>query len=112
MLLEKMMNKLTILRGDPGLIPYDSQWDLWYLTLSLLMYIYMELLIKESISTSYIYMHLHLAKLKAVSFYLLHNVSTLNQCRKFSFGKFVCKHFASYEGYPSYRWDLIRYAKG
>jgi hypothetical protein len=20
----------------------------------------------------------------------------------------VCKHFASYQGYPSYRWDLIR----
>jgi hypothetical protein len=29
-------------------------------------------------------MDLRLAKLKAVSFYLLHNVSTLNPCRKFS----------------------------
>jgi hypothetical protein len=29
-------------------------------------------------------MDLRLATLKAVSFYLLHNVSTLNQCRKFS----------------------------
>jgi hypothetical protein len=28
-------------------------------------------------------MDLRLATLKAVSFYLLHNVSTLNQCRKF-----------------------------
>jgi hypothetical protein len=28
-------------------------------------------------------MDLCLAKLKAVSFYLLHNVSTLNQCRNF-----------------------------
>jgi hypothetical protein len=27
-------------------------------------------------------------------------------------GTFVCKHFASYQGYPNYRWDLIRYAKG
>jgi hypothetical protein len=24
----------------------------------------------------------------------------------------VCKHFASYQGYPNYRWDLIRYTKG
>jgi hypothetical protein len=47
-----------------------------------------------------------LATLKAVSFYLLHTVSTLNQCRKFSFVTVVCKHFASYQGYPNYRWDL------
>jgi hypothetical protein len=52
----------------------------------------------------YIYMDLRLATLKAGSFYLLHNVSTLNQ----SCGTFVCKHFASYQGYPNYRWDLIR----
>jgi len=26
---------------------------------------------------------------------LLHNVSTLNQCREFSCVTFVCKHFAS-----------------
>jgi hypothetical protein len=55
---------------------------------------------------------LHLATLKAVSFYLLHNVSTLIQCRKLSCGTVVCKHFASYQGYPNYRWDLIWYAKG
>jgi hypothetical protein len=24
----------------------------------------------------------------------------------------VCKHFASYLGYPNYRWNLILYAKG
>jgi hypothetical protein len=40
-------------------------------------------------------MDLRLAQLKAVSFYLLHNVSTLNQCRKLSCGKFVCKQFAA-----------------
>jgi hypothetical protein len=56
----------------------------------------------------YIYMDLHLAMLKAVSFYLLHNVSTLNQCRKFLYVKVVCKHFASYQDYPNYKWDLIR----
>jgi hypothetical protein len=53
-------------------------------------------------------MDLRLATLKAVSFYLLHNVSTLNQCRNLSRGTVVCKHFASYQGYPNYKWDLIR----
>jgi hypothetical protein len=57
-------------------------------------------------------MDLRLAMLKAVSFYLLHNVSTLNQCRKFSCGTVVCKHFAGYQDYPNYKWDLIRYPKG
>jgi hypothetical protein len=56
-------------------------------------------------------MDLRLATLKAVSFYLLHNVSTRNQCRKLSCVTFVCKHFDSYQGYPNYIWDLIRYAK-
>jgi hypothetical protein len=57
-------------------------------------------------------MALRLATLKAVSFYFLHNVSTPNQCRKLFCGTVVCKHFASYQGYPTYRWDLIWYAKG
>jgi hypothetical protein len=51
-------------------------------------------------------MDLRLATLKAVSFYLPRNVSTLNQCRKLSCVTIVCKHFASYQGYPNYRWDL------
>jgi hypothetical protein len=59
-----------------------------------------------------VYMNLRLVTLKAVSFYLLYNVSTLNQRRKFSCVTVVCKHFATYQGYPKYRWDLIRYAKG
>jgi hypothetical protein len=54
-------------------------------------------------------MDLRLATLKAVSFYLLHNVSTLNQCRKLSCVTAVCKHFASYQDYPNYRLDLIRF---
>jgi len=32
---------------------------------------------------------------ETVSFYLLHNVATLNQCREVSCVTFVCKHFAS-----------------
>jgi hypothetical protein len=51
---------------------------------------------------------LRLATLKAVSLYLLHNVSTLNQCRKFPCVTVVCKHFASYQDFPNYKWDLIR----
>jgi hypothetical protein len=58
------------------------------------------------------YMDLGLVTLKAISFYLLHNVPTLNQCRKLSCVTVVCKHFASYQDCPNYRWDLIRYAKG
>jgi hypothetical protein len=57
-------------------------------------------------------MDLRLATLKSDSFYLPHNVSTLNQYRKLSCGTVVCKHFANYQGYPNYRLDLIRYAKG
>jgi hypothetical protein len=52
-------------------------------------------------------MDLRLVTLKAASFYLLHNVSTLNQSRKLSCFTVVYKHFASYKGYPNYRWDLI-----
>jgi hypothetical protein len=43
----------------------------------------MELLVKLEILTSYIYMDLYLTTLKAVSFYLLHNVSTLNQSESY-----------------------------
>jgi hypothetical protein len=72
----------------------------------------MELLVKPEILTSYIYIYIYIdlrmTTLKAVCFYLLQNVSTLNQCRKLCCGTVVCKHFASYQGYPNYRWDLIR----
>jgi hypothetical protein len=53
-------------------------------------------------------MDLRLLMLKAVSFYLLHNVSTLNQCRKLSCVTVVCKHFARYHDYSNYKWYLIR----
>jgi hypothetical protein len=36
----------------------------------------------------------------------------MNQCRYLSCGTVVCKHFASYQGYPHYRWDLVGYTKG
>jgi hypothetical protein len=53
-------------------------------------------------------MDLRLATLKTVSFYSLHNVSKLNQCRKFSCVTVLCKYFAIYQDYPNYKWDLIR----
>ena len=70
----------------------------WKLTLRLLMsyisiYIYMELLVKPEMLTSYIWTYVW--QRETVSFYLLHNVSTLNQCREVSCVTFVCKHFAS-----------------
>jgi len=70
------------------------------LTLRLLMsyiyiyIIYMELLVKPEMLTSYIYGP-KFGNAETVSFYLLHNVSTLNQCREVSCVTFVCKHFAS-----------------
>jgi hypothetical protein len=53
-------------------------------------------------------MDLRLETLKAVCFYLLHNVSKLNQCRQISSVTVVCKHFASYQDYSNYKLDLIR----
>ena len=65
------------------------------LTLRLLMsYIYMELLVKPEMITSYIYGPTF-GNAETDSSYLLHNFSTLNQCREVSCVTFVCKHFAS-----------------
>ena len=54
----------------------------------------MELLVKPEMLTSYIYGPTF-GNAETVSFYFLHNVSTLNQCREVSCVIFVCKHFAS-----------------
>ena len=51
----------------------------------------MELLIKPEMLTSYIYGPTF-GNAETVSFYLLHNVTTLNQCREVSCVTFVCKH--------------------
>jgi hypothetical protein len=32
----------------------------------------------------------------------------IESMQKVSYVTDVCKHFASYQGYPNYRWDLIR----
>ena len=54
----------------------------------------MELLVKPEMLMSYIYGPTF-GNAETVSFYLLHSVSTLNQCREVSCVTFVCKHFAS-----------------
>ena len=54
----------------------------------------MELLVKPEMLTSYIYGPTF-DNAESVSFYFLHNVSTLNQCREVSCVIFVYKHLAS-----------------
>jgi hypothetical protein len=74
------------------------------LILNLIMsYIYGAHCKARNFSVIYIFMDLRFATLKAVSLYLLNNVSTLNQCKKFFCVKIVCKHFASYQDYPNYK---------
>ena len=64
------------------------------LTLRLLMSYTYGALVKPEMLTSYIYGPTF-GNAETVSFCLLHNVSTLNQCREVSCVTFVCKHFAS-----------------
>jgi hypothetical protein len=56
---------------------------------------------------TYIINHPHISAASATLIGVLYNVSTLNQCRMFSCVTVVCKHFASYQDYPNYKWDLI-----
>jgi hypothetical protein len=77
----------------------------------------MELLVKPEILTSYIYIYIYIygpsfGNAESRLFLFAAERSTLNQYRKLSCGTVVCKYFASYQGCPNYRWDLIRYAKG
>jgi hypothetical protein len=60
------------------------------ITLSVLSYIYIELLEKLETLTSYIYGPTF-GNAKNSFFLFLHNVSTLNQCRKLSCVTVVCK---------------------
>jgi hypothetical protein len=100
-----IFNGILIFKGLIARLLYKS-FGVKGLTLSLLIsYIYLELLVKPEILMSYIY---GLTFGNAESrLYCLQNVSTLNQCRKVFCVKVVCKHFASYQGYLNYKWDLI-----
>ena len=92
----KQMLSCSLKRKVHFLLPYSLRCILINsLTLRLLMsYIYMELLVKPEMLMSYIYGPTF-GNAETVSFYLLHNVLTLNQCREVSCVTFVCKHFAS-----------------
>jgi hypothetical protein len=71
----------------------------------------MELLAKPEILTSYIY---GLAFGNAENRLFLSAAQCFNteSMQKFSCVTVVCKHFASYQDYPNYKWDLIRQPKG
>jgi hypothetical protein len=73
---------------------------------------YLELLVKPEILTSYIYgPTFGIAEIRLFLF-AAQCFNTESMQKILSCGAVVCKHFASYQGYPNYRWDLIRYAKG
>jgi hypothetical protein len=66
----------------------------------------MEILVLPEMLMSYMY-ELTFGNAESHLFLLAAQCLTLNQWRKFSFVTVVCKHFASYQGYPNYKWDLI-----
>jgi hypothetical protein len=72
---------------------------------------YMELLVKLEILTSDIYGPTFRNAEFRLFLFAAHCFNT-ESVQKLSFVTVVCKYFASYQGYPYYRWDLIRYVKG
>jgi hypothetical protein len=71
----------------------------------------MELLVKPEILTSYIFGPTF-GDVESRLFLFAAQCFNTESMQKIICGTVVCKHFASYQGYPNYRWDLIRYAKG
>jgi hypothetical protein len=66
----------------------------------------MQPLVKSEILTSYIYGRTF-GNAESRLFLFAAQCLNLESMQKFSCGTVVCKHFASYQGYPNYRWDLI-----
>ena len=64
-------------------------------------YIYIYGAPSKAINANVVYIYIYyiygprFGNAETVSFYFLHNVSTLNQCREVSCVTFVCKYFAS-----------------
>ena len=82
-------------------LPITQFCNIYSLTVRLLMsYIYMEFLVKPEMLNSYIYGPTF-GNAEAVSFYLLHNVSTLYRCRVIFADTVMCNQFASYQGYAN-----------
>jgi hypothetical protein len=69
----------------------------------------MELLVKPEILTSYVYGPTF-GNAESRLFLFAAQCFNTESMQKV----FLCrsKHFANYQGYPNYRWDLIRYANG
>jgi hypothetical protein len=63
----------------------------------------MELLVKLEILTSYTF-----GNAESRLFLFAAQCFNIESMHKVSCGTVVCKHFASYQGYSNYRWDLIR----
>jgi hypothetical protein len=68
----------------------------------------MELRVKPGILTSYIYGPTFGNAERRLFLFAAQCFNQVNQYRKVSCVTVVCKHFASYQDYPNYKWDLIR----
>jgi hypothetical protein len=67
----------------------------------------MKLLVKPEILTSYTY-RLTFGNAESSLFLIAAQCFNNESMQKFSCVTVVCKHFASYQDYPNYKWDLIR----
>jgi hypothetical protein len=67
----------------------------------------MELPVKPETLMSYIY-GLTFGNAESHLFVLAAQCFNIESMQKFSYVTVVCKHFASYQDYPNYKWDLIR----
>jgi hypothetical protein len=67
----------------------------------------MEHLVKPETLTSYIYGPMF-GKAESCFFVFAGQCFNIESMQKFSYVAVVCKHFASYQNYPKYKWDLIR----
>jgi hypothetical protein len=67
----------------------------------------MELLVKPEILTSYVYGSTF-GNAESRLFLFAAQCFNTEWMQKVFLCPSLCKHFASYQGYPNYRWDLIR----
>jgi hypothetical protein len=67
----------------------------------------MELLVKPEILTSYIF-GLTFGNAESRLFLFAAQCFNIESMQKVILCHSWCKHYASYQGYPNYKWDLIR----
>jgi hypothetical protein len=67
----------------------------------------MELLVKPEILTSYIYGPTF-GNVESRLFLFAEQCFNTESMQKVFWATVVCKHFANYQDYPNYTWDLIR----